>query len=213
MDTEVDLRKILDNLKSQDLEERRLAFALIDAKGKLFVPLIVERLTTSAEDRDREILASILSSIQRNDPIQNREIIPTLLEILKRETSPFVQQDIILLLGDMKALEAHDHLVTLLNDEYHQEDVIVALGNIGHPDTFEFLIPFLNHEDWEIQVAAIHSLGNLRDTKAVDYLKPYLSEAEIQCGISIAQVTDWALKKIDTSEAKKVLKEYRDLVD
>lgn len=106
-----------------------------------------------------------------------RPAVGPLLELLKQQSSYYVRQQCVDILGTIGDVRAVEPLISLLKDPAAPRHLVAtALGSIGDRRAVSPLISLLQGSDWYLKEHAALALGNIGDRAAVPSLITLLSD-------------------------------------
>lgn len=127
------------------------------------------------KEKDINLLSSAISSISH---YKKKEIIPTLLKLLKHE-NPWIQFHCIEALGNLKEPEVLQYILPLYKQPGLQKSVLDSISQINHISTLPFLLEVIKAEE-KINLSAIHSITNLYNAKLPAILKKRYQEIVVR---------------------------------
>ena len=156
-----------------------------------------------------------ISAIEELGMIKSDEAVTALMDVIKDRYEDWkVQKRTIQVLSEIRDYRAVDLLIRILTDSIFTRDcpalkwnAAIALGNFKEDQkVFDTLIESLNDKILYIREAAIQSLGNIGNKKAVPYLIAALNDKNFAIKMSAIQ----AIGKIGDEEAVPFLEQIAD---
>jgi HEAT repeat protein len=176
--------ELINQLKSKDPQKR------VDAAKRCHHdtdPVVVPALIKALSDKDHYVVNQVIIAL--NQIMDERSIDP-LIKFLSTETRSYKYLDkeesqfhhncnraeAATVLGNFKAKEAIDPLLTVLENDYLvlRQNAAFALGQIGDKRVVPQLIKRLYDEQWSVRDHTISALEQLGDLRAIEPLKEML---------------------------------------
>lgn len=135
-------------------------------------------------------------AIEAIEELNDPRAIKPLIELLQTDKKFFT----IRALGNLKAVEAVDNIIGLLDDEMFTFIAIVALGNIGDKKAVKHLIKYLDAPSETDKAIVVESIGNCGDDDTIPLLTNLLSYSSPSSNVDpewVAFNAKAALKKLN----------------
>jgi HEAT repeat protein len=175
--------------------------AAIETLGKIKDPQSIKPLIPLLKDDE----FGIRYATQRSLYYLGKPAIDPLIEALKDDNYN-VRSGAAVVLGDMKAAEAVNHLCRLVKSKHRSDRIssLEALEKIASSISTEYLIEILKDKDKDIQRKAITALGSIGDVRA---LMPLLNTIKKH-----KDTREYAFKAIGEISQKSITKVSKDIV-
>jgi HEAT repeat protein len=162
---------------------------------------LIAPLTTDQNVRIRYAAVSFIASVGHVDRARSLEI----LRVGLVDQEPDVQAAAADAIAGLHLTEAFDDLKALYEGTQEwivQFSIVAALGELGNPDGFELLEQAIASENELLQTAAVGSMGELKDSRAIPFLVPMADHPDWQMRFRVAD----ALGHFDSVDAIAALR-------
>ncbi|MBI5724145.1 MAG: HEAT repeat domain-containing protein [Planctomycetes bacterium] len=167
--TDPEVKRIVEGLKSVDVERRRESAQI---GGSLKDVRVVEALTASCLDKDAETVKLAVESLNQLGmdavaAIQGEKAL-ALLEKLAADEDIYVRKNAVFALGQVGGQKALALLEKLAGDENRgvRMDAVIALGHVGGEKAFLLLEKLAGDKDSGVRAFAAGALGHVGGEKA-----------------------------------------------
>jgi HEAT repeat protein len=187
-------------LQSQDLGDRLRGVNQLRQLDPAIAFELIQAPVIDGNTRVRYAAMSQLASLGS----QNSQVSLKLLKAGLFDPEPDVQSAAADSISALKLTEAYSDLEKLYRRSSEwlvKFSIVAALGELGEPRSFELLSEALQSDNELLQTAAIGSLGELRDGRAVALLIPFATNSDWQIRYRVVQ----ALRQFDTPESRSTI--------
>ncbi|MGD1904991.1 MAG: phycobilisome degradation protein NblB [Leptolyngbyaceae cyanobacterium] len=188
-------------LNSDDFGERLRG---VNQIRTLETAIASELLQKAATDQNTRVRYAAISQLANLEGVDGAALLPMLRNTLVNDPEPDVQAAAADALGALKLTEAFEDLKTAYetNPEWLVTfSIVAALGELGDTRGFEILQSALESGNELLVTAAIGSLGELKDDRALPLLLGFVAADDWQIRHRVIQ----ALSQFDTPEAKAAI--------